>query len=73
MTSCNTTVQLGVPNELRGRVMGLYSFVFVGVTPIGSFLMGWIAEHAGVPSAYFVGGSASLVLLIALALWARRT
>jgi MFS family permease len=73
MTSCNTTVQLGVPNELRGRVMGLYSFVFVGVTPNGSFLMGWIAEHAGVSSSYFVGGTASLVIVVALTLWRQRS
>ena len=71
MASCNTTLQLGAPDSLRGRVMSLYSFVFVGVTPIGSFTMGWIAEHAGVSVAYAIGGSGSLVAVIALALWRR--
>lgn len=71
MASCNTTLQLGAPDSLRGRVMSLYSFVFVGVTPIGSFTMGWIAEHAGVPVAYAIGGSGSLAAVIALALWRR--
>ena len=73
MNSCNTTVQLGVRDELRGRVMGLYSFVFVGSTPIGSFLMGTIAEHAGVAESYFVGGAATLIGLAALWAWRGRT
>jgi MFS family permease len=72
MTSCNTTVQLGVPDVLRGRVMALYSFVFVGVTPIGSFLMGWISEHGGVPVAYYLGGAASIVTVAVLVIRRRR-
>jgi MFS family permease len=72
MTGCNTTVQLGVPDVLRGRVMALYSFVFVGVTPIGSFLMGWIAEHAGVAESYFVGGLACLLIVVAVTVWNAR-
>ena len=66
MASCNTTLQLGTPDTLRGRIMSLYSFVFVGVTPIGSFLMGWLAEHGGVPVAYAIGGAGSLVAVLAL-------
>src|SRR5262249_1028418 len=66
MTSCNTTVQIAVPDELRGRLMGLYAMVFVGVTPIGSFLVGTIAEHAGVATACVVGGGAGVVSIIAL-------
>jgi len=66
MNSCNTTVQLGVPDELRGRVMALYSFVFVGTTPIGSFMMGTIAEHAGIAESYFVGGLATVAGLFAI-------
>ena len=72
MTSCNTTVQLGVPDVLRGRVMALYSFVFVGVTPIGSFLMGGIAEHGGVASAYFLGGGATIITVAAVVVRRRR-
>jgi predicted MFS family arabinose efflux permease len=71
MASCNTTLQLGAPDTLRGRVMSLYSFVFVGVTPIGSFMMGWLAEHGGVPVAYAIGGSGSLVAVLALGLLRR--
>jgi predicted MFS family arabinose efflux permease len=52
--------------------MALYSFVFVGVTPIGSFLMGWISEHGGVPVAYFLGGAASILTVAALVVRRRR-
>lgn len=73
MTSCNTTVQIAVPDELRGRVMGLYALVFAGMTPIGALLMGTVAEHWGVSRACAVGGGAGLVLILALAAgWRRR-
>jgi len=73
MTSCNTTVQIAVPDELRGRVMGLYALVFAGMTPIGALIMGTVAEHWGVSRACAVGGAAGLLLILALtAAWRRR-
>lgn len=72
MTSCNTTVQIAVPDELRGRVMGLYALVFAGMTPIGALIMGTVAEHWGVSRACAVGGAAGLVLILTLtAAWRR--
>jgi MFS family permease len=44
MTSANTRLQLGCPGDLRGRVMGMYIVVFIGTTPIGSYLIGILAE-----------------------------
>jgi len=72
MTSCNTTVQLTVPDELRGRIMGLYALVFAGMTPIGSLLMGTIAERWGVARACAVGGTMGLLLVSGLTLAWRR-
>ena len=66
MTSCNTTVQIAVPDALRGRVMGLYALVFAGMTPIGALIMGTVAEHWGVSRACAVGGGAGLLLILAL-------
>jgi MFS family permease len=43
----NSSVQLWIDPEYRGRVMGLYILVFTGGTPIGGPLVGWITEHAG--------------------------
>lgn len=45
MTSANTRLQLLVPDHLRGRVMGMYILVFIGTMPIGSYLIGFLAEY----------------------------
>jgi hypothetical protein len=66
-------VQITVPDELRGRIMGLYALVFAGMTPIGSLLMGSIAERWGVAVACMVGGVIGTLLISALTLaWRRR-
>ena len=54
--TANTTVQLAVPDELRGRVISVYTTVFVGSTPLGGLLMGWIASSVSVDAAIAVGG-----------------
>ncbi|MCX5797561.1 MAG: MFS transporter [Elusimicrobia bacterium] len=69
MASCNTTVQAEVPDRLRGRVMSLYALVFVGVAPLGSLLMGALAQAFGAPAAYAVGGAGGLLAVLTLA-WA---
>jgi len=68
MASCNTTLQMVVPDRLRGRIMSLYAFVFVGVTPIGSFFVGSVAEWLGTPIAYAAGGGLGLLSVLALTL-----
>jgi MFS family permease len=72
MTSCNTTVQITVPDALRGRIMGLYALVFAGMTPIGSLFMGTIAERWGIARACAVGGTTGLLLISGLTLAWRR-
>jgi MFS family permease len=57
----NTVLQSVIPDELRGRVMGVWSLVFAGSTPIGSLLAGWIAGHWGVPVALRIGAAVILV------------
>ncbi|HEY3210180.1 MAG TPA: MFS transporter [Actinomycetota bacterium] len=47
----NSLLQLGATPEMRGRVMGLFAVVFLGTTPIGGPLIGWIAEQFGPRSA----------------------
>jgi MFS family permease len=44
VSSINSTIQLAVSAEMRGRVMALFSIVFLGSTPIGGPLTGWLAE-----------------------------
>lgn len=62
----NGILQSVVPDELRGRVMATYVFVYVGFTPIGSFIAGAMARFVGVQWAIFTGG----VVMLAYALWA---
>ena len=54
----NTLLQSVVPDGLRGRVMGFFTFVFIGMAPFGAFQAGWVAEHLGAPVAVVIGGSA---------------
>ena len=56
MASSNTTLQVTVPDALRGRLMGLYAFVFVGMNPFGALFIGSVAEKWGVPAACMTGG-----------------
>lgn len=72
MASCNTALQLMVPDRLRGRMMSLYAFVFAGVTPIGSFLVGSVAQTLGVPAAFAVGGGSGLLAVLMLLGWWKR-
>jgi MFS family permease len=67
----NTLVQTLVPDELRGRVMGVYTLVFLGSTPIGSLLAGTVAAHFHSVSLALGGGSALSLLAIAVVWWRR--
>jgi MFS family permease len=57
MTTANTTMQLVVPAEMRGRVMALYMLVFIGGNPIGAPMVGWLASVFGGRSPFVVGGA----------------
>jgi MFS family permease len=57
----NSALQLAVAPEMRGRVMALYSMVFLGSTPIGGPLSGWLAEAWSPRAALVVGGVAAIV------------
>lgn len=64
----NTMLQTLVPDHLRGRVMGFYSFVFVGMSPLGAFQAGAFAERFGAPAAVGFGGLIC-ALAITIAAW----
>ncbi|HET6560819.1 MAG TPA: MFS transporter [Marmoricola sp.] len=61
ITSANTIIQLSVPTELRGRVMALYLMVFMGGTPFGSPLIGWLGEEFGARWSLIGGGAMSIL------------
>ncbi len=63
----NSSLQLSVEPEMRGRVMALYSVVFLGSTPIGGPLAGWLAEAYDPRAALLLAASAGI-----LAAWIAR-
>ena len=54
--SCNTIIQLTVPDVLRGRVMSVYTTLFAGTTPIGGVFSAVLASIGGAPLALGAGG-----------------
>jgi MFS family permease len=70
--AANTMLQTEAPDELRGRVMGFYSFMVLGLAPFGSLQAGWVAEHFGVRVAFSAGGLVCLVVACGMAWWMGR-
>lgn len=56
MSSSNTMIQIMVPDALRGRVMAVYSMMFMGMAPFGALLAGAIANRIGAPHTVVLGG-----------------
>ncbi|HXI02568.1 MAG TPA: MFS transporter, partial [Candidatus Saccharimonadales bacterium] len=57
----NATLQLGSAPGMRGRVMALWAVAFLGSTPIGGPLVGWIGEHVGPRYGLGIGGVAAIL------------
>jgi MFS family permease len=60
-TASNTLIQAMVPDQLRGRMMSLYAMMFLGMTPFGSLLAGFLADHVGAPKTVALGGFVSCI------------
>jgi len=67
LISANSYVQLHSDSAVRGRVMGIYLLIFLGGTPFGSLLIGWMTEALGVRQTVAACGGISL--LAALVIW----
>jgi len=65
MAASNTLIQVMVPDALRGRVMAVYSMMFMGLAPLGSLMGGALADRVGAPVAVAIGG----LLTVAGAVW----
>ena len=62
--SANTLLQQEAPDHLRGRVMGFYSFVVLGMAPFGALQIGWISQHFGTRWSFAVGGAACVIVAV---------
>jgi len=60
MAASNTMIQSLIPDALRGRVMAVYSMMFMGMAPFGALLAGALAHRIGAPATVMVGGSACI-------------
>jgi len=67
MAASNTLIQSMVPDQLRGRVMSIYSMMLMGMAPFGSMLAGWGAARIGSPATVAAGG---LLCMIAAGVFA---
>lgn len=67
--TANSLLQLNSDPALRGRVMALYVMVFLGTTPIGAPIVGWVAQQFGARTGLGLGGVATLIASIVL-FWA---
>jgi uncharacterized membrane protein YfcA len=66
--SANAMIQLHTADALRGRVMSIFSMIFIGLMPIGSLLGGAAAEYIGAPAAVALFGLGFLLVAL-LYLW----
>jgi len=60
MASSNTLIQVMVPDELRGRVMAVYSMMFMGMAPVGALIGGALSDRLGAPVTVTLGGMAAI-------------
>jgi MFS family permease len=60
MASSNTLIQVMVPDALRGRVMAVYSMMFMGLAPLGALMGGALSDRLGAPLTVAIGGVAAV-------------
>ena len=62
-------LQTQAPDHLRGRVMGFFAFMALGMSPLGALQIGWLSEHLGVAWAMTLGG----IVTVAAVVWLGRS
>ncbi len=67
--SVNATMQLNATKEMRGRVMGVYSFIFGGTTPFGSLFTGIVSQFFGIAICLQVSGISAFLIILAIAIF----
>jgi len=60
MAASNTLIQSMAPDHLRGRIMAIYSMMFMGMVPLGALLSGALADHVGAPMTVALGGTGAI-------------
>ena len=63
LINCNTIIQAAAPKEFTGRIMGLYTFLFLGSAPFGSLFVSFILETLGTSQGLFIVGLLTILLI----------
>jgi predicted MFS family arabinose efflux permease len=71
MVGTNTALQYFSPPELRGRIISVHVWSLAGLNPVGALIFGNVAEHAGLPTTFAIGGSIVLAVGLSVLLFAR--
>lgn len=72
LSSSNTSIQTNSPDDMRGRIMSVYSLVLGGAVPIGSMYSGSLSQALGVSSTFKISGMAGIVFVLAVILFRYR-
>ena len=74
MSTANLTLQLNASDAYRGRVMSVYSFAFLGTTPVGNLVAGFITDKFGSGMGFLICGAitGSLIIIIAIGFFANK-
>jgi MFS family permease len=70
--NANALVQLAAPDHLRGRLIAVYLFAFVGTAPVGGLFAGWLADVGGTSLAFSVAGVTALAAILVAHAWRLR-
>jgi MFS family permease len=60
-SASNTLLQTMAPDKMRGRVLAVYSMMFMGMAPLGSLIAGWVAKRIGAPFTVGLGGCGVII------------
>ncbi len=72
LTAANQTIQLTTEATMRGRVMSIFIMFFLGATPVGAPLMGWVSDAWGPRCALVIGGLTAICAPMLAGVLARR-
>lgn len=69
LSGSHSLLQISVPDELRGRLMSVWTITIMGMSPLGSLLIGWMAQHYGAPHTLLVCSVVAVISAIVYLLW----
>jgi MFS family permease len=69
LATLNVSAQMALPDWVRGRGLAIYVAAFFGTMSVGSIFWGFVAQHAGLPTAHFLAAAGAILALIVTSRW----